>query len=212
MLEPSPKIDVEDREASFNAGQVGVAAMRSGQDQTAGQNGQLKSGALSLPNVIVQAVAAVGPALAVLLTFQGAIQLAGVHAPLVYLIDCIPVLLMGATLAQLARAFPSAGGYYTYASRTIHPLAGFFTGWMYVLYSGLAPGIMFAFFARICQTALSPYGLELPWQATFVLTVGVNRSSPLPRRGAVRARRADRRRDRDDHRRRLFALGLLAPP
>ena len=50
------------------------------------------------------------------------------HAPLAYLIGFIIVLALGMCLVQLAKKFPSAGGYYTYVSRTIGPRSGFLTG------------------------------------------------------------------------------------
>ena len=44
--------------------------------------------------------------------------------------DNLVVLMLGSTLAQLSKHMPSAGGYYTYVSRAIHPRAGFLVSWM----------------------------------------------------------------------------------
>jgi amino acid transporter len=34
----------------------------------------------------------------------------------------------------------SAGGYYTFVSRAVHPRVGFLTAWMYVFYNPVAAG------------------------------------------------------------------------
>jgi amino acid transporter len=40
-------------------------------------------------------------------------------------------LLVAVSIGQLARRLPSAGGFYTYASRGLHPSVGFLVGWGY---------------------------------------------------------------------------------
>jgi amino acid transporter len=51
--------------------------------------------------------------------------LAGTASPLAYLIAFLIVLVLGVCLSQLALHLPSAGGYYTYVSRSLNPKAGF---------------------------------------------------------------------------------------
>ncbi len=138
---------------------------------------QLKSGALPLSQIIMQAIASMGPALTVFVTFQPGIGLAGINAPLVYLADVIIVLMLGSTLIHLSRLFPSAGGYYTYVCRTLSPRVGFMVSWAFVLYSALTPGVLFAFLGRIVSTMLISYGIETPWMLVFavacVLAAGI---------------------------------------
>jgi amino acid transporter len=35
------------------------------------------------------------------------------------------------SIGQLAKRLPSAGGFYTYAARGLHPAVGFLVGWGY---------------------------------------------------------------------------------
>jgi amino acid transporter len=61
---------------------------------------------------------------------------------------------------ELARKFPSAGGYFTYVSRTLGPTMGFLTAWVFVLYSPIASGPSLAVLGQILQDELSQnYGI-----------------------------------------------------
>src|SRR5580765_6346334 len=55
------------------------------------------------------------------------------HMALAYLIGMAAMLLTALSYARMAEAFPVAGSAYTYAGRTLHPLAGFLTGWLMLL-------------------------------------------------------------------------------
>ncbi len=69
------------------------------------------------------------------------------------------VMALGMCLVQLAKKFPSAGGYYTYVSRTLGPRLGFLTGWMFTFYSPIVAGPLFAYFGFILENELkSNYG------------------------------------------------------
>src|SRR5215471_5086931 len=74
----------------------------------------LRRGAVGLPGVLMQAVTHIGPALGLVAGVQFATSLAGVNAPLVYLVALGIILLTGLSVIQLAKHLPSAGGYYTY--------------------------------------------------------------------------------------------------
>jgi hypothetical protein len=51
--------------------------------------------------------------------------------------------------------FPSAGGYFTYVSRTLGPAMGFLTGWVFVLYSPVVAGPSLAVLGQILQDELA---------------------------------------------------------
>src|SRR6266850_502354 len=69
-----------------------------------------------------------------------------------------------AAIGQLAKHMPSAGGYYTYVSRAVHPRLGFLTSWMYILYSPLVGGPLAGFFGFIVQNELkSNWNIDVPW-------------------------------------------------
>src|SRR5438094_10430622 len=106
-------------------------------ESTAGQmpvKTDLRPETLGLVSVTMQAITHIAPAIAALFFTQFIVSLAGITAPLAYVIGVVVVLMLGNTLVQLSKHLPSAGGYYTYVSRAISPRAGFITSWMYVLY------------------------------------------------------------------------------
>jgi amino acid transporter len=135
--------------------------------------GRLKSGAIPLSQIIMQSVTSIGPARGVFATFQPGVSLAGVNAPLVYLADILIVLMLGSTLVHLSRAFPSAGGYFTYVSRTLSPRAGLLVSWAYVIYSALMPGVLFAYLGRILQLAQADIGIHIHWTILFAASAVV---------------------------------------
>jgi len=91
---------------------------------------ELTPGAVGLSGAIMQNVTHIAPAIAAFFFTQTIVSFAGGHAPLAYLIGFVVVLALGMCLVQLAKRFPSAGGYYTYVSRTLGPRLGFLTGWL----------------------------------------------------------------------------------
>ncbi len=119
---------------------------------------------IGLLGATMQAITHISPAIAALFFTQFVISLAGITAPLAYVAGFIIVLLLGSTLVQLSKHLPSAGGYYTYVSRAVSPRAGFLTSWMFILYSPIASGPVYAFFGLIVQNELkSNYNIDLPW-------------------------------------------------
>jgi amino acid transporter len=130
----------------------------------------LRAGALKLPSVLMQGITHIAPAVGIVLTIQLITSLAGVTAPLAYLIAFGIVLTLGISLTQLAKHLPSAGGYYTYVSRTVHPQAGFLTAWLYFLYDPTSAAINLAFMGYFFEGTLkSQYGIVFPWWLFFLL-------------------------------------------
>jgi amino acid transporter len=111
----------------------------------------LKSGAVGLTGAVMQNVTHIAPAIAAFFFTQTLVANAGAQAPLAYLLGFFIVLALGACLVQLAKRFPSAGGYYTYVSRTVGPRLGFLTSWMFVFYSPIVAGPSLAFLGAILQ-------------------------------------------------------------
>ncbi len=120
---------------------------------------ELEAGAVGLTGAIMQNVTHIAPAIAAFFFTQTIVSFSGAHAPLAYLIGFLIVLALGMCLVQLAKKFPSAGGYYTYVSRALGPRIGFLTGWMFTFYSPIVAGPLFAFFGYILEGELqSNYG------------------------------------------------------
>jgi amino acid transporter len=112
---------------------------------------ELRAGAVGLTGAVMQNITHIAPAIAAFFFTQTIVGFSGGHAPLAYLIGFLIVLALGMCLVQLAKKFPSAGGYYTYVSRTVDARLGFLTGWMFVLYSPIVAGPAFAFLGLILE-------------------------------------------------------------
>ncbi len=137
-----------------------------------GAGGELRSGALKLPSILMQGITHIAPAVGIVLTIQLISSLAGVTAPLAYLIAFAIVLTLGISLTQLAKHLASAGGYYTYVSRTVSPGAGFITAWLYFLYDPTAAAINLAFMGFFFESTMkAEYGIFFPWWCFFLLGV-----------------------------------------
>jgi amino acid transporter len=137
-------------------------------EQLQGQAGigepTLKRGALGLPAVIIQGVTHIAPALAILFSLQFTVTEAGVTAPLTYLAAFLIVLVLAVVLTQLARHLPSAGGYFTYISRTLGARTGFMVAWLFAWYSPLSTGVALAALGSVLQSELKiEYGVDIPW-------------------------------------------------
>jgi amino acid transporter len=115
---------------------------------------ELKAGALKLPSIFMQSLTMVAPGIAALFYTPFVVSQAGLAAPLAYPIAFVIVLITAIVLAQLARALPSAGGYYTYVSRGIHPRAGFLVSWLNIIYAPLVLGAVTVFGGYVVSSSL----------------------------------------------------------
>lgn len=136
------------------------------------QNGQmhteLRAGALQLREVVMQAVTHIAPAIGVITSLAFITSVAGVTAPIAFVIGGLICLGVAIGLTQLAKHISGAGGYFTYVSRTVGPRAGFLTAWIYFLYDPLALGMLLAWFgATFHDTTEAQYGWGIPWWAFF---------------------------------------------
>jgi amino acid transporter len=130
----------------------------------------LQAGALKLPSVLMQGITHIAPAAGIVLTIQSTTKLAGVAAPLAYTIGFVIMLTLALSLAELAKHLPSAGGYYTYVSRTVHPRAGFLTAWLFFLYGPAGTAINLVLGGHLIQQSLlAEYHISCPWWAFFVV-------------------------------------------
>src|SRR6476646_11217017 len=144
----------------------------------------LRPNSLGLVGVTMQAITHIAPAIAALFFTQFIVSLAGITAPLAYVVGVIVVLMLGNTLVQFSKHLPSAGGYYTYVSRALSPRAGFLTSWMYVLYSPLSGGPIYGFFGFILAGELKAhYDISVPWLWWVCIVVGAPTVAFLQYRG-----------------------------
>lgn len=145
---------------------------------------ELSKGAIGLPAVVMQALTHVAPAAGAIVTIQFIAQLVGLTTPLAFLIAFLICLMLAASLTQLAKHLPSAGGYYTYVSRTVGPRSGFMTAWMYFLYDPIQGGMNLAFAGWFLNSVLGTlYGVSAPWLWPITLLVGTGLITFLMYRG-----------------------------
>jgi amino acid transporter len=132
----------------------------------------LKPGAVGLAGAVMQNITHIAPAIAAFFFTQTLVTNAGGQAPLAYLIGLIIVIPLGVCLMELARKFPSAGGYFTYVSRTLGPSMGLLTGWVFVLYSPVVAGPSLAVLGQILQDELQQnYGITFHWWYAVVIGI-----------------------------------------
>src|SRR6476661_9645212 len=135
----------------------------------------LQAGALRLPEVLMQSVTLVAPAIATLFSFGFIVgSFAGLMAPFAFAIVLLIALMLAINLSMLARLFPSAGGYFTYISRAIHPRVGMFAGWLYFLINPLVPGVILVYMGTVLDNELqAKYDFNFPWWLFVILGIGV---------------------------------------
>jgi amino acid transporter len=94
----------------------------------------LRSNAIGLPGVLFQSITTMAPASAVAFTLgPAAIGYTGGALPLAVLIALVICTFIALSIGSLAKYLPSAGGYFTYVSRSLGSQAGWMTGWLFNL-------------------------------------------------------------------------------
>jgi amino acid transporter len=137
----------------------------------AGQTGQgtvrteLQENAVGIPGILMQGIATIAPSFAILASFVFIVSWAGLSTPWAYLFGGALLALQALNAAQLAKVFPSAGGWYTWIARAFHPRAGFFAG---VLFSVWLPPVGALTLSYLAYTVLEPsikaeYGVDIKW-------------------------------------------------
>jgi amino acid transporter len=114
---------------------------------------ELRENAVGLPGMLMQGIATIAPSFAILASFVFIVTFAGVVTPWAYLFGGALLALQALNAAQLAKVFPSAGGWYTWISRALHPRAGFFAG---VLFSVWLPPVGALTLSYLAVAVLEP--------------------------------------------------------
>jgi putrescine importer len=144
---------------------------------------------LSLSALVLFGLAFVGPTAPYTFFGVGAVQSHG-HFAMVYLIAMIAVSFTAASYGKMAAAFPEAGSTYAYASKAIHPVAGYITGWVMILDYLLMPMLcvivagatshklipaipysVFVILTALVITTINLYGIEMTSRATTIFNV-----------------------------------------
>ena len=150
-------------------------AVEAGKPSTGSVKTELRENAVGLPGMLMQGIATIGPSFAILASFVFIVSFAGLVTPWAYLFGGILLGLQALSAAQLAKVFPSAGGWYTWIARAFHPRAGFFAG---VLFSIWLPPVATLTMSFLAKTVLEPsikaeYGVDIPWWIWVVAGVAL---------------------------------------
>jgi amino acid transporter len=140
-------------------------AVETGQSGKGTVKSELRANAVGLPGMLMQGIATIGPSFAILASFVFIVGFAGIVTPWAFLFGGILLGLQALSAAQLAKVFPSAGGWYTWIARSFHPRAGFFAG---VLFSIWLPPVATLTMSFLAKTVLEPsikaeWGVDIPW-------------------------------------------------
>lgn len=140
-------------------------AVEAGQSSKGSVKTELRENAVGLPGMLMQGIATIGPSFAILASFVFIVGFAGLVTPWAFLFGGVLLGLQALSAAQLAKVFPSAGGWYTWIARAFHPRAGFFAG---VLFSIWLPPVAALTLSFLSKTVLEPsiqaeYGVDIPW-------------------------------------------------
>jgi putrescine importer len=150
---------------------------------------------LSLWALVLFGLAFVGPTAPYTFFGVGSVKSQG-HFALVYLIAMVAISFTAVSYGRMAAAFPEAGSTYAYASRAIHPAAGYLAGWVMILdyllmpmlcviiaavtCNKLVPSVPYALWVLITAgtiTGINLCGIEMTSRATFafnaVLSVSI---------------------------------------
>ena len=81
----------------------------------------LRENTVGLPRILMQGIA---PSFAILASFVFIVTYAGLSTPWAFLFGGLMLGMQALNASQLAKVFPSAGGWYTWIARTFHPRGG----------------------------------------------------------------------------------------
>src|SRR6266849_2599952 len=128
---------------------------------------------LSLWALVLFGLAFVGPTAPYTFFGVGSVKSHG-HFALVYLIAMFAISFTAVSYGRMAAAFPEAGSTYAYASRALHPVAGYLAGWVMILDYLLMPMLCVIIAAVTCNK-LMPAVPYLVWVLfTAAAITGIN--------------------------------------
>jgi len=135
---------------------------------------RLQKDAIGLAPVLFQSITHMAPAAAVAFSIIFAVTYAGGATPLAVLLALVACLMVAISIGQLARHLPSAGGLYTYAARGLHPTAGFFVAWGFMLAEPIVAPLLYLIFGNVISVFLTNHFNTPTWLwAPFAAAAGI---------------------------------------
>src|ERR671931_2556262 len=103
----------------------------------------LREHSIGLAQVVFQSITHMAPAAAVAYSIYISVPYSRQALPLSVGLAPIGCICAATAIGQLAKLFPSAGGLYTYAARTLGPWAGFLVAWLFILFEPLVAPFLY---------------------------------------------------------------------
>jgi amino acid transporter len=103
----------------------------------------LREHSIGLPQVLFQSISHMAPAAAVAYSIFISVPQSQQALPLSVGLALIACICAATAIGQLAKRFPSAGGLYTYAARSLGPWAGFLVAWLFILFQPLVAPFLY---------------------------------------------------------------------
>src|SRR5204862_6711782 len=124
---------------------------------------RLRVHSIGLPQVLFQSITHMAPAAAVAYSIYISVPSSKEALALSVLLALIACLCAATAIGQLAKKYPSAGGMYTYAARSLGPWAGFFVAWLFILFEPLVAPFLYLEFGWAMHEVFSS---EVGWHYT----------------------------------------------
>jgi amino acid transporter len=103
----------------------------------------LREHSIGLPQVLFQSITHMAPGAAVAYSIYISVPFSQQALALSVVLALIACLCAATAIGQLAKQYPSAGGMYTYAARSLGPWAGFFVAWLFILFEPLVAPFLY---------------------------------------------------------------------
>src|ERR671939_2082209 len=104
---------------------------------------RLREHSIGLPQVIFQSITHMAPGAAVAYSIYISVPFAHQALALSVALALIACICAATAIGQLAKLFPSAGGMYTYAARSLGSPAGFLVAWLFILFEPLVAPFLY---------------------------------------------------------------------
>jgi amino acid transporter len=120
----------------------------------------LREHSIGLPQVLFQSITHMAPGAAVAYSIYISVPFSRQALALSVLLALLACLCAATAIGQLAKQYPSAGGLYTYAARSLGPWAGFFVAWLFILFEPLVAPFLYLEFGWAMHEVM---GSEVGW-------------------------------------------------
>jgi amino acid transporter len=122
----------------------------------------LATEAIGLREVLFQSITHMAPAAAVAFSIPAGAGFAGGALPLAVVLALIGCLFVALSIGQLAKHLPSAGAFYTYTAKGLHPSVGFLVAWGYAIVEPLVAPLLYIILGI---TVAGTLNAEFGWSA-----------------------------------------------